>query len=141
MLNNKILGYCGQFTSPVEHKDGISINYDSNMEACILMIDKLTKENEGNYSCSVMVPYPDGNGFLKISSTSVTLHTPTFDATQTIRTTVGVTAGVIVIIFIVVAIIIIACICKKKECYKKLQWFRKEEKNQSTRIDFQSHYR
>ena len=138
MLNNKILGYCGQFTSPVEHKDGISINYDSSMEACILMIDKLTKENEGNYSCSVMVPYPDGNGFLKISSTSLTLHTPTFDATQTIGTAVGVTVGVIAIIVIVVAIIIM---CKKKEWYKKLQWYREEEKNQSTRMDFQSHYR
>ena len=61
--NDNVLGYCGQFTSPVKHKHSISINYDSSTEACILTIDKLTKENEGSYSCSVMVPYPDGNRF------------------------------------------------------------------------------
>ena len=116
--NDNVLGYCGQFTSPVKHKQGISINYNSSMEACILTIDKLTKDNEGNYSCSVMVPYPDGNGFLKINSTSVALHA--FDTTKTIGYTVGV--AVVATLIIIVGVIIISCVCKRKKWYKKLRW-------------------
>ena len=109
-LNNKVLGYCGQFTSPVEHKRGLSINYDSSMEACILIIDKLTKENEGNYSCSVLVPYPDGNGFLKINSTSVTLHAPTAPTAPTSHT-ITIVIIVVVVFVVIVGFIIVLCMC------------------------------
>ncbi|XP_019862608.1 PREDICTED: uncharacterized protein LOC109591287, partial [Amphimedon queenslandica] len=76
MLNDAVLGYCGHFTSPVEHKNGISIYYDTTEGVCTLKIDKLTDDNKGNYSCSVMVPYPDGNGFLRLNSSSIPINCP-----------------------------------------------------------------
>ena len=72
-LNNDVLGYCGQFTSLVEHKNDISIYYDSSVGVCTLKINKLTSKNEGSYSCSLMIPYPDDNGFLKLNSNSASL--------------------------------------------------------------------
>ena len=61
MSNDNIPGYCEQFTSPVEHKNDISIHYDPSTKACILKINKLTENNEGVYLCSVIAPYPDGS--------------------------------------------------------------------------------
>ena len=114
MLDNSVLGYCGKFTSPVEHKHGISINYDSSKKACVLTIDKLTKKNRGNYSCSAIVLYPDGNGFLKLNSTSLTLHT---SDTMTILTAVLATVGAIAIIGLG---IFAFCMCKVTKVYKRV---------------------
>ena len=114
MLNDNVLGYCGQFTSPVEHKNDILIRYDSSRKACILKINKLTEDNEGVYLCSVMVPYPDGNGFLKINSTTVTLLRSPNDV-KTIGIIAGITAtGVTIAIIVVITVL---CICRRKQCH------------------------
>lgn len=121
-LNNDALGYCGQFISPVEvKKKGITISHDSTNKICSIEIEKLTKDNEGNYSCSVMVPHPDGNGFLIINSKAVTLTATGADAT-TIGISVGVCA-VLVIIGITIIGFVYCCICRTRlndqECCKR----------------------
>ena len=124
-LNDDALGYCGQFISPVEvKKKGITISHDSTNKICSIEIEKLTKDNEGKYSCSVMVPHPDGNGFLIINSTAVTLTATGADAT-TIGISVGVSA-VLVIIAITIIGFVYCCICRTRlndqeccKCYKK----------------------
>ena len=118
VLNDTVLGYCGKFTHPVkDEKRGISIYYDSSNDACSLKIDKLTKDNEGNYSCNVMVPYPDGSGHLKLKSTSITLQgsnsstRSTCSSTKAIHIAVGVTVGNISLI--IIAIVICICVCRR----------------------------
>ena len=88
MLNDAVLGYCGHFTSPVEHKNSISIYYDTTKGACTLKIDKLTDDNKGDYSCSVMILYPDGNGLIKLNSTSINLNHPKNDSKIILGTTI-----------------------------------------------------
>ena len=120
-LNNDALGYCGQFISPVEvKKKGITISHDSTNKICSIEIEKLTKDNEGKYSCSVMVPHPDGNGFLIINSTAVTLTATGVDAT-----TIGISVGVSAILVIIGITIIgfVYCICRTRlndqQCCKR----------------------
>lgn len=106
-LNDDVLGYCGHFTSPVEHKNGISIYYDTTEGICTLKIDKLTDDNKGNYSCSVMVPYPDGNGFLKLNSTPIPINCPkNYDKT--------ILAAAISIVCVLIVILIMTICCRKK---------------------------
>ena len=112
-LNDDALGYCGQFISPVEvKKKGITISHDSTSKICSIEIEKLTKDNEGNYSCSVMVPHPDGNGFLIINSTAVELTATGVDATM-----IGISLGVCAVLVIIIGITIIGfvyCICRTR---------------------------
>ena len=54
-------------------KNGISIYYDTTERLCTLKIDNLTDDNKGNYSCSVMIPYPDDDRILKLNSTFINL--------------------------------------------------------------------
>ena len=124
-LNDDALGYCGQFISPVEvKKKGITISHDSTSKICSIEIEKLTKDNEGKYSCSVMVPHPDGNGFVIINSTAVTLTATGADAT-TIGISVGVSAVLVIIIAITIIGFVYCCICRTRlndqkccKCYK-----------------------
>lgn len=112
-LNDDALGYCGQFISPVEvKKKGIAISRDSTNKICSIEIEKLTKDNEGNYSCSVMVPHPDGNGFVIINSKAVELTATGVDAT-TIGISVGVSA-IVVIIGITIIGFVYCCICRTR---------------------------
>ena len=117
VLNDIVLGYCGKFTHPVkDEKRGISIYYDSSNDACSLKIDKLTKDNKGNYLCNVMVPYPDGNEYLRLKSTSITLQDSNTSSTKAIQIAVGATVGNIILIIIV--IIICTCVCCR--CWRKV---------------------
>ena len=120
-LNNDALGYCGQFISPVEvKKKGITISHDSTNKICSIEIEKLTKDNEGNYSCSVMVPRPDGNEFLIINSNAVKLTATGVDATK-----IGISVGVSAILVIIAITIIgfVYCICRTRlndqQCCKR----------------------
>ena len=113
VLNDVVLGYCGKFAHPVkDEKRGISIYYDSSNDACSLKVDKLTKDNDGYYLCNAMVPYPDGSGYLRLKSTSITLQNSN---TKAIQIAVGVTVGNISLIIIVIVI----CICVCCRCWLK----------------------
>lgn len=136
-LNDEVLGYCAQYTNRMEDKTkGISIYYDPSTSVCTLKIDQLSDINEGSYSCSVIVPYPDGNGFLKLNSTSVTLRlssttTPTPQPTTTPTpqpssngNTIGITLGIIVpvvVLIILISGIVFILLCRSKEwcCFSK----------------------
>lgn len=128
-LNDEVLGYCAQYTNRVEDKaKGISIYYDPFSSVCTLKIDQLSDVNEGSYSCSVIVPYPDGNGFLKLNSTSVTLRsssttTPTPQPSSN-GNTIGITLGIIVpvvVLIILISGIVFILLCRSKEwcCFSK----------------------
>lgn len=101
-LNDETLGYCGEFINPLEHKKDISIQYDdtrctsSLSPQCSLQVNKLTSKTEGNYSCSVMISYPDGIGYLTLKSSGSTFK-PTKNNDLKMTLTV---IGVLVIIII-----------------------------------------
>lgn len=126
-LNNKALGYCGQFTNPVEHKNGISIQYNGLHEECILKIDKLTKENEGNYSCSVLIPCCDNADLIiKLSSNGTELL-----AGQKLDEIHITLITVFTVVDVLAIIIIIVCIVRKmkKNCPRKANNKYEEQQN------------
>ena len=107
LLNDIVLGYCGKFTHPVkDEKRGISIYYDSSNDVCSLKIDKFSEDNKGSYSCNVMVPYPDGSGYLRLNSTPIIPQD-----SNTITEILGVTVGSISLI--IIAIVICICVCRR----------------------------
>ena len=112
-LNDETLGYCGEFINPVEHKKDISIQYDdtrcTSRLQCSLQVNKLTSKTEGNYSCSVMISYPDGIGYLTLNS-----NKPTFEATKNND------LKITLIVIGVLAIIIIGLVaCGSIYCYRR----------------------
>lgn len=128
-LNDEVLGYCAQYINRVEDKaKGISIYYDPSSSVCTLKVDQLSDVNEGSYLCSVIVPYPDGNGFLKLNSTSVTLRSssttrPTPQPSSN-GNTIGITLGIIVPVVVLIILIsgivfILLCWSKKWCCFSK----------------------
>ena len=106
VLNDTVLGYCGKFTHPVkDEKRGISIYYDSSDDVCSLKIDKFSEDNKGNYSCNVMVPYPDSSGYLRLNSTPIIPQD-----FNTITKILGVSVGTVSLI--IIAIVICICVCR-----------------------------
>ena len=124
VLNDTVLGYCGKFAHAMkDEKRGISIYYDSSDDVCSLKIDKLTEDNEGNYLCNVMVPYPDGSGYLRLNSTSITLHQDSNTSTNSNTSSntrssntkaiiIAVGASVGNISLIIIAIVVCTCVCR-----------------------------
>ena len=114
-LNDETLGYCGEFINPLEHKKDISIQYydtcrKSSSVWCGLQVNKLTSKTEGTYSCSVMISYPDGIGYLMLKSDE-SMFKPTKNNDLKIALPV---IGVLVIIIIgLVACGSIYCYCRR----------------------------
>ena len=118
VLNDTVLGYCGKFTHPVKDEErGISIYYDSSDDVCSLKIDKFSEDNKGNYSCNVMVPYPDGSGYLRLNSTPITPIIPQDSNTSYSAKILGVTVGSISLI--IIAIMICICVCHRYQLKAK----------------------
>ena len=128
-LNDETLGYCGEFINPVEHKKEISIQYDdtrctsSSSPQCSLQVNKLTSKTEGNYSCSVMIPYPDGIGYLRLNS-----NKPTLEATKNSDLKITLT-----VIGVLVIIIISLVACGSIYCYR-----RRHRRQEYGNIDYQN---
>lgn len=99
LLNDNIIGYCGQFTtSPMEHKNDITIYYD---KICIIKINKLTSKNKGQYSCLLMIPNPDDNGYLKFYSGSTNFSPHNEHIYQIVLGLIGAIAAVGIICLII----------------------------------------
>ena len=71
MKDSEAIGYCGPFSSPVQHKEHTTVYYDSTISTCILEIDTQSISANGAYYCSLILPYPHENRFLKTNSSRV----------------------------------------------------------------------
>ena len=123
-LNDNVLGYCGSYmVRPLEDTSKeISIFYDATSDFCALQINAAIDANIGTYSCSVMIPYPTGNAFLKLNSSSFTpplSPSPNAGSSKSKSTTIGIVLGVIatiVVIVVIISVIILVLLYKKKIC-------------------------
>ena len=69
--SSEAIGYCGPFSSPVQHKEHTTVYYNSTLSTCILEIDTQSISANGAYYCSLILPYPHENRFLKTNSSYV----------------------------------------------------------------------
>ncbi|XP_019849106.1 PREDICTED: uncharacterized protein LOC109580431 [Amphimedon queenslandica] len=116
LLNGNTIGYCGQFTtSPMEHINDITIYYD---KVCTIRINKLTSKNKGRYSCLLMIPNPDDNGYLKFYSESTELSPNKEHIYQIVLGIIG------AIIFVGIICLITYC------CYRKFFKNERERDNE-----------
>ncbi|XP_019851136.1 PREDICTED: uncharacterized protein LOC109581457 [Amphimedon queenslandica] len=120
-LNDKVLGYCGSYmVSPLDdNSKEISIFYNAMSDVCALKIKRVIDANRGEYACSVMIPYPTGNAFLKLNSSSFTPTSSPSPKTQ--PATIGIVFGAIatVVAIVIIISVIILVLHKKKLCCNK----------------------
>ena len=102
-MNDEEIGYCCRYTtSPVEYKNDISIYYYAGAEQCTLDIVKITSKNEGNYSCSVIIPQDDGDDLIMSSDTEEIRRSK-----NNYEFKIGISVGTCVIISIIIGCFII----------------------------------
>ena len=102
-MNDEEIGYCCRYTtSPVEHKNDLSIHYDAGAEGCTIDIEEITSKNEGNYSCSVIIPQDNGDDLIMSSNTKEIRRSK-----NNYEFEIGISAGTCVVISIIIACIII----------------------------------
>ena len=65
---SETIGYCGPFASPIQYKAHATVYYDSTLSTCVLKIDTKSTGANGAYYCSLILPFPDEDGFLKTNS-------------------------------------------------------------------------
>ena len=121
-MNDEEIGYCCRYTtSPVEYKNDLSIHYDAKLERCILDIEKITSKNEGNYSCSVIIPQDDGDDLIMSSNTKEIRRSNNYEVE------IGISAGTCVTISIIIACIIIFAswkrgyLCFRRRHYEEIR--------------------
>ena len=102
----------------MEHINDITIYYD---KICTIKINKLTSKNKGNYSCLLMIPNPDDNGYLKLQSGSANLSPNDEQIYQIVLGLIGAIA------FVVIACLIAYC-CYRKFFHKKRNYTKLNDK-------------
>ena len=119
----------------MEQKSDFLIRYNPTAGACTLEINKLNDKNKGSYSCSVMIPYPDDAGFLKIDSNSTALST-----SQKNDHIYQIVLGVIAAIVMLICIIVCPIVCytfstmKKKYNIAKNELRQKQQPNTQEKV-------
>ena len=114
MKDSETIGYCGPFSSPVQHKEHTTVYYDSTISTCTLEIDTQSISANGAYYCSLILPYPHENRFLKTNSSRVEIKQSDLESKNSnleVRIGLGVGLSVVFLCTLVTVIIGILYYC------------------------------
>ena len=112
--NSEAIGYCGPFTSPVQHKEHATVYYDSSISTCVLKIDTESITANGAYYCSLILPFPDEDGFLKTNSSSVEIKNAySKDSKLGLILAVGIVLGVLFLCLLTTVTVVVGIMCYK----------------------------
>lgn len=126
MKDSEAIGYCGPFSSPVQHKEHTTVYYNSTLSTCILEIDTQSISANGVYYCSLILPYPHENRFLKTYSSRVEIKQSDLESKNSnLELRIGLGVGLSVVFLCILVTVIIGilyyCVCVRNQTEEVLQ--------------------